>query len=1057
MEHLKSYYTIEKHLEESAKFNRQFEILDAIWKLNKRNLSLALSNISQYYPHYSLHEQSHSNTIIKNIESFLGEERIKTLSPTNAWLILMSSYTHDLGMVVFQDLIEKQWLSDEFQDFLKEICDWDDIEMKESGEILTRIQNFSHEKQNSRNEWLFDITPIKIKNSVTLVVAEYIRRIHHKRSADIIKGADKAFFEIANSFYSDQIPSRLLNVLGEVAYLHGVEFYEIFNRLEFESNGISGDTINPRLVACLLRLGDLLDVDDNRFNTFTEHVFQFPKSSISHREKHSSIRHILIKPEAIEIIADCPNEEVYRLARNWFDWLEEEVEKQSKEWSNIAPHDLGGSSPTIPKGKIKVYYNSKITDDKFLNLKFEISNNKIFEILEGSSIYEKAEFTFIRELVQNALDASKIQLWSEIEKGTFDFVFRTELDNKTLTHKEIIDSIKFPNDIPELLYESFEVKLSINWKDDSKTSIVFIVQDSGTGISNSDLLRMTNKVGESRRKNKEYQKMLGRMPFWLKPTGAFGIGLQSVFIITDTFIVETKIDGEQSKEIIFRSAKKGKYSSIGKNQPKMERGTKVIVEVPKNRFPDIFGTSFDWDIITSYDYFTDKHKSIYIPKIKKYIDEILPNVRALNVDFFGENLFIKKSQEGLFKSFGTIQSKDFKIQCRLRLRANNFFFEFYENIIGSEFCIRFLTSVEADIDNRWALHETKYFVRDIPVKDNVVQYYKLNYSKLYWNFMSPESDKILSLTREKFITKNKQKLQSQFLNEVLPPSVELLETTFLQNIEEVKKYFGSSKFALAYGYFKILLTKTINNIKGAKINNSILGNAVLQSEMIEYLNGEAVKMKDFFSCKTLIVPLNARPGVIKSKEVELKRVLLKRVSNKYDKNAIVVFNIEFFTQYILNKYNIQEIVFHEDGNILVLSTEEESITIVSGETIYLEKLLKSPGISKRGLYYSNEKYDKYLAIQNQYATGFEHFPYLSNKSIISPFKDLEEYKSIKEKLSGSKDLNKILTNDFLSGFITDSLIDWVIENKPNGSVVRNKETILNAYKDLIIAFIENDI
>ena len=76
MEHLKSYYTLEKHLEESAAINKQFQILDAIWKLNKGTLSSALANISQYFPHYSLHEQSHSNTILNNIESFLGEARI---------------------------------------------------------------------------------------------------------------------------------------------------------------------------------------------------------------------------------------------------------------------------------------------------------------------------------------------------------------------------------------------------------------------------------------------------------------------------------------------------------------------------------------------------------------------------------------------------------------------------------------------------------------------------------------------------------------------------------------------------------------------------------------------------------------------------------------------------------------------------------------------------------------------------------------------------------------------------------------------------------------------
>ena len=144
MEHLKSYYTIEKHLEESSKVNGQFEILDAIWKLNKRNLAHALANISQYYPHYSLHDKSHSNTIINNIESFLGEERIKRLSPTNAWLMLMAAYTHDLGMIVFQDLIHKQWLSDDFQEHLNNLTESDDLDLRKDAKLLIKIQELGN-------------------------------------------------------------------------------------------------------------------------------------------------------------------------------------------------------------------------------------------------------------------------------------------------------------------------------------------------------------------------------------------------------------------------------------------------------------------------------------------------------------------------------------------------------------------------------------------------------------------------------------------------------------------------------------------------------------------------------------------------------------------------------------------------------------------------------------------------------------------------------------------------------------------------------------------------
>lgn len=50
---------------------------------------------------------------------------------------------------------------------------------------------------------------------------------------------------------------------------------------------------------------------------------------------------MLISPNAIEAELDCPTEEVYRVSRSWFDWLEKEVSSQSREWTNITPSDLG--------------------------------------------------------------------------------------------------------------------------------------------------------------------------------------------------------------------------------------------------------------------------------------------------------------------------------------------------------------------------------------------------------------------------------------------------------------------------------------------------------------------------------------------------------------------------------------------------------------------------------------------------------------------------------------------------------------------------------------------
>lgn len=47
------------------------------------------------------------------------------------------------------------------------------------------------------------------------------------------------------------------------------------------------------------------------------------------------------------------------------------------------------------------------------------------------------------------------------------------------------------------------------------------------------------------------------MPEWLKPTGAFGIGLHTVFTVTDEMKIYTKSDcEEQTNEMLLYSGKK---------------------------------------------------------------------------------------------------------------------------------------------------------------------------------------------------------------------------------------------------------------------------------------------------------------------------------------------------------------------------------------------------------------------------------------------------------------------------------------------------------------------
>ena len=51
---------------------------------------------------------------------------------------------------------------------------------------------------------------------------------------------------------------------------------------------------------------------------------------------------------------------------------------------------------------------------ELMNLRFTVSDKKVFEMLEGGGIYDKPNEVFIREVIQNAYDASKVQVWKDI-------------------------------------------------------------------------------------------------------------------------------------------------------------------------------------------------------------------------------------------------------------------------------------------------------------------------------------------------------------------------------------------------------------------------------------------------------------------------------------------------------------------------------------------------------------------------------------------------------------------------------------------------------------------
>lgn len=1018
-------YTLEKHLKSLSEMDKDYELLYSIWGLNKQNLTQGLNLISSAYPHYSKHDISHSMTILNNIQCLLGEERIKSLGATDTFLILMACLTHDIGMILTYRIIEEEWKRDGFKDTLTKLLDSDDKVISESARLLLDINRSNQDNFN----WA-----LEVKNAVIVLTAEIFRSKHAKQSADnILSNAE--FKKLADNYYSEQLPNRFVELLADVALLHGEDFNNVMTRLYQVSNGYKGDYIHPRFITCMIRLGDLLDFDNNRFNSFAiASIKTIPEISALHQQKHAAVRHMLISPSRIEAELDCSDEGVYRIARSWFDWLEEEVNNQSREWSNIAPIDLGGLPPIISKDSIKILYKGIQTKPELLNLKFTMSQKKIFNLLQGGGIYKEPGFAFIREIVQNAFDASKIQMWDDIKAGIYDSYF----DESKISP----DMISFPDEIAPSIYRQYPVDLSISWLNDKKEAIHIECTDRGTGISEATLLRMTRCVGDSHQRDQGYAENYKSMPYWLRPTAAFGIGLQSIFFVAKTFEVETAFTNEKTKRVIFRSAADNQYCSIVEENINKKRGTTIKVDIDRDKFPELFGTTFSWEVLDSVDVFKGEGDDIYLAKIDDFVFRTFRHVKNLNFNYntINPERNFKKDILPNFISDALIIG-DFKSSCKYQ--DGFLIFDFFEKQYGSSFSLWF------NDDFRLSNLPQRLLLRDVVVANAKFNYWKTGYLGFEWNLNNQTTDAIVDISRDNLTYTGRAWITNTLLSELLPKTVDLISESFVQKLEEIKEDVNS----LGIQYLNYCLTAYA--FQKSIFNNTLLSQIELPRH-ITSLNCKTIKADKLFEAQTLILvngfKSDGRGNILQTEIDGIEAKYKDKLSGN-----IVIWGDGYLHNALMFNYMCSEVLlYNKDCKIYKLEKIDPNgceCKIIKSVEEYL-KVLDNVGMHtcSRNTLCGLDKYPN-ISVKKCWISGFENFPSYSSCCIYSPFTSKEEIVRLLEDVENLNDSDikeYIRTN--LSRYITQYMMKVIKDYNINATVTDN--SIKDDYVNLIFDFIK---
>ena len=423
-------------------------------------------------------------------------------------LLIYSALLHDIGMAISSDDIELI-KSDKFP-----YCD-------------IKFSSMLKLKEGNENEAL----------------QEYVRRIHSTLSANYILAELKDKLTIPN------FPT--LNFSKDLALIcqsHTEDFDWIKRNLT--SYEVKGDySYNPQYIACLLRLGDILDIDSNR-TPYNLYKLISPKGNSEEEwQQHFVITNNekiffneKTQQKKIVFYGKVSDPSIHRKILNYISWVEDELINSTALTSNFQPQ-YRLIFETAPEQHIQTEGYT------FSGFKMTLEFKAISSLLMGEKIYGSKSLG-LRELIQNSIDACKLR--EEIEQQKYEFGEEIYLPKI----KVILNSLK--NQV--------------------------IIKDNGLGMTNDVLKKHFLNIGVSYYNSTDFLLK----DFNYKPIGNFGIGFLACFMLSEKVIVISR--HFQSKYKYSIELERGnEFTSFTETEDILFDGTEVILNY-KN-FINVFGNS----------------------------------------------------------------------------------------------------------------------------------------------------------------------------------------------------------------------------------------------------------------------------------------------------------------------------------------------------------------------------------------------------------------------------------------------------------------------------------
>src|ERR1044072_6238109 len=465
----------------NARTDVEFDYIRELTNLRK-SIGAEVRFINQLFPEYTPHDEEYHLSRLFHVADILIEaKRYENMNASELFVLACGLYGHDWGMAVSEP--EREYII--------------------SGEVPLgfSISDFAllHDEHTAFRRFATDVglqaDEIK-KNGIAIEMwREYVRKTHALRSGARLR------------HHFQEIASEVGEAAARVAEGLWLNIEDLEDPRRFPTNfSVLLENIDLPAIAVYVRLVDLLDIGHDR-TPYIIWKFVAPRNSYSKMEwnKHRALQPITCPPylkgRVIVFDGSTDDHEVFAALEDLHNYCYKQLREALDLLSRIADE----------RDLLDVYHiDWRVVANGFdpVLVRFEFDRERVFEIL-SNEIYQGDAYVFLRELLQNSIDAIRTR--------------RGLLQRAGITP------------------QSFGlIKVDVQHQSDGNITISWT--DAGIGIDEHVLRTYLAVAGRSSYQSKDFE----REGLSFDPISRFGVGILSCFMACDVIEIENQKDPHAS-------------------------------------------------------------------------------------------------------------------------------------------------------------------------------------------------------------------------------------------------------------------------------------------------------------------------------------------------------------------------------------------------------------------------------------------------------------------------------------------------------------------------------